>query len=133
MLRKTALLLLLFALSLSASASAQFVGSSKSDKYHSESCRHVKRINTEDRVEFKTVDEALDAGYVACKVCKPSGRSTTSESTGTSTTTTVDQKASGNAGGALESSGRCQATTKKGTQCKRNAASGSKYCWQHGG
>lgn len=29
-------------------------------------------------------------------------------------------------------SGRCQATTKKGTQCKRNAKSGSKYCWQHG-
>ncbi len=29
--------------------------------------------------------------------------------------------------------GRCQATTKKGTQCKRNAKAGSKYCWQHGG
>ncbi len=28
-------------------------------------------------------------------------------------------------------SGRCQATTKAGTQCKRNAASGSSYCWQH--
>ena len=30
-------------------------------------------------------------------------------------------------------SGRCQATTKKGAQCKRNAAKGSNYCWQHGG
>lgn len=29
------------------------------------------------------------------------------------------------------SSGRCQATTKSGTQCKRSAASGSAYCWQH--
>lgn len=29
-------------------------------------------------------------------------------------------------------SGRCQATTKKGSQCKRTANSGS-YCWQHGG
>ncbi len=28
---------------------------------------------------------------------------------------------------------RCAATTKKGTQCKRSAASGSSYCWQHGG
>lgn len=28
--------------------------------------------------------------------------------------------------------GRCNATTKKGTRCKRNAASGSRYCWQHG-
>lgn len=31
------------------------------------------------------------------------------------------------------SSGQCQAITKKGTQCKRKAAAGSKYCWQHGG
>jgi hypothetical protein len=30
-------------------------------------------------------------------------------------------------------SGRCLGTTKKGTQCKRKAASGSNYCWQHGG
>lgn len=29
--------------------------------------------------------------------------------------------------------GRCMATTKKGTQCKRNAKNGSHYCWQHGG
>ena len=27
--------------------------------------------------------------------------------------------------------GRCMATTKKGTQCKRSAAKGSHYCWQH--
>lgn len=26
---------------------------------------------------------------------------------------------------------RCQATTKKGAQCKRNASAGSSYCWQH--
>lgn len=29
--------------------------------------------------------------------------------------------------------GQCAATTKKGKQCKRSAASGSAYCWQHGG
>lgn len=29
------------------------------------------------------------------------------------------------------SSGRCQAYTKKGTQCKRNAQPGRNYCWQH--
>ena len=27
--------------------------------------------------------------------------------------------------------GRCTATTKKRTQCKRNASDGTKYCWQH--
>lgn len=29
------------------------------------------------------------------------------------------------------SPGRCQAITKKGTQCSRNAQAGSSYCWQH--
>ena len=28
-------------------------------------------------------------------------------------------------------SGRCNATTKAGSRCKRKAASGSRYCWQH--
>ena len=27
--------------------------------------------------------------------------------------------------------GRCNAITAKGTQCKRNASSGSRFCWQH--
>lgn len=26
---------------------------------------------------------------------------------------------------------RCQATTQKGEQCKRDAEKGSIYCWQH--
>lgn len=29
------------------------------------------------------------------------------------------------------SSGRCQATTQKGAQCKRSAQPGRSYCWQH--
>ena len=28
---------------------------------------------------------------------------------------------------------QCAATTKKGTQCKRQASPGSEFCWQHGG
>jgi hypothetical protein len=28
---------------------------------------------------------------------------------------------------------QCQAMTKAGTQCKRKASAGSKFCWQHGG
>ena len=27
--------------------------------------------------------------------------------------------------------GRCNAITKKGTRCKRNASTGSRFCWQH--
>lgn len=28
---------------------------------------------------------------------------------------------------------QCTATTRKGTQCRRQASPGSSYCWQHGG
>ena len=28
---------------------------------------------------------------------------------------------------------QCAATTKKGTQCKRQASADSRFCWQHGG
>lgn len=34
---------------------------------------------------------------------------------------------------ALTFAAQCAATTKKGTQCKRQASPGSQYCWQHGG
>lgn len=45
-----------------------------------------------------------------------------STSTGTTPTKTYTS---------TSSEGRCQAKTKSGTQCKRNAAAGSRYCWQH--
>jgi hypothetical protein len=32
---------------------------------------------------------------------------------------------------AQEAGGRCAAITKSGKRCKRNAAPGSAYCWQH--
>lgn len=34
---------------------------------------------------------------------------------------------------AITFAAQCAATTKKGTQCKRQASPGSSYCWQHGG
>lgn len=89
---------------------AQYVGSRKSDKYHLKSCQHAKRIHAENLVEWKTTADAKAAGYIACKTCRPGGGSKVS----TNSTST-----------------RCQATTKKGSQCKRNAQSGGSYCWQH--
>lgn len=46
-------------------------------------------------------------------------------STSTSTSNNSERRVS------VSSSGRCQAITQKGTQCKRKAKSGSIYCWQH--
>ena len=34
---------------------------------------------------------------------------------------------------AMTFAAQCAATTRKGTQCKRQASPGSEFCWQHGG
>ncbi|MEO0248917.1 MAG: Ada metal-binding domain-containing protein [candidate division WOR-3 bacterium] len=54
-----------------AAAEFKYVGSKKSDKYHHPSCTWAKKIKPENLKIFKTAKEALDAGYVPCKVCKP--------------------------------------------------------------
>lgn len=124
------LLSLLAVLFLASMTNAQYVGSAKSDKYHSKTCQHAKRIKAENLVEFDTVQAATDAGYVPCKVCKPGGAARSATKTETGTVETKDLAPSTEQD---VSSGRCQATTKKGTQCKRSASAGSDYCWQHGG
>ena len=68
------------------------------------------------------------ARYTPCKICKPpipSSNATPSPAADTTTRTAPTAKA--------VESGRCQAITKKGTQCSRKAKAGSTYCWQHGG
>jgi methylphosphotriester-DNA--protein-cysteine methyltransferase len=56
---------------LSIAADYKYVGSSKSNKYHYPSCEWAAKINPKNLVTFKSVKEAMDAGYVPCKVCKP--------------------------------------------------------------
>lgn len=101
-----------------------FVASKKSSKYHKESCTWAQKISYQNKIVFKNADEATAAGYIPCKVCKPgSGKNISTESS-------VIKKENKSSGG-YKSSGQCQAITKKGTQCKRKAQAGSKYCWQH--
>jgi hypothetical protein len=52
-------------------ASQEYWGSSQSDKFHYPSCRWAKRINKGNLIVFRSRQEALDSGYVACKVCRP--------------------------------------------------------------
>jgi methylphosphotriester-DNA--protein-cysteine methyltransferase len=59
---------------LSAAADYKYVGSSKSDKYHYPSCEWAAKINPDNLVKFKSAKEALDAGYIPCKVCRPPNR-----------------------------------------------------------
>ena len=50
---------------------AAYVGASTTGKFHYESCRWAEKIRDDHRVYFESREEAIDAGYVPCKVCRP--------------------------------------------------------------
>jgi micrococcal nuclease len=52
-------------------ADYKYVGSAKSNKYHIPTCQWAQKIKPGNLVTFKLAKEALDAGYIPCKVCKP--------------------------------------------------------------
>jgi len=56
---------------LSLAADVKYVGSANSKKYHNPDCKWAKKISPKNVVTFKTAQDALEAGYVPCKVCKP--------------------------------------------------------------
>lgn len=47
------------------------VGSSQSNIYHVESCRHARRISPRNRLSWPSPAAARQAGYRACRVCRP--------------------------------------------------------------
>ncbi len=85
-------------------------------KYHRAGCRYLAR----SMIPIALSEAVLS--YGPCSVCQP--QTLGSPPSGSSSRTY--QRSQPN-------SGRCQAITKKGTQCKRNARPGSAFCWQHGG
>lgn len=48
-----------------------YVGSRHSDKYHRPSCSAARRIKSSNLATFDSKDEAQQAGYVPCKICRP--------------------------------------------------------------
>jgi methylphosphotriester-DNA--protein-cysteine methyltransferase len=68
-------LLLLVALLAFASyaMSAEYWGSKDSTKYHYPSCKWAQKISPKNLVKFSSPEQAIKAGYVPCKVCKPPG------------------------------------------------------------
>jgi methylphosphotriester-DNA--protein-cysteine methyltransferase len=56
---------------MSLAADFKYVGSKNSNKYHYPTCKWAKKISPQNLITFKTAQEALKAGYVPCKVCKP--------------------------------------------------------------
>lgn len=48
-----------------------FVASARSNKYHLPDCESGQKIAPHNLIEFKTVDDAMDASYEPCRVCNP--------------------------------------------------------------
>lgn len=48
-----------------------YVGNSHSMKFHAEGCRAEQKIRADHRVYLETREEAINAGYTPCGICKP--------------------------------------------------------------
>lgn len=48
-----------------------YIGNSNTGKFHYDDCRYVSRMAPYHQVYFNTRDEAINSGYVPCKVCRP--------------------------------------------------------------
>lgn len=55
----------------SSSASGSYVGNSNTGKFHLASCNSVNKMSEGNKVFFSTRDEAVNQGYVPCKICNP--------------------------------------------------------------
>jgi hypothetical protein len=89
-------------------------------KYHRDGCSSLSR----SRIPIKLSLAATT--YGACKNCRPPVREVAPAAA--KPLVPVENPKAPSAPARSE---RCQATTKKGTQCLRKAKAGAAYCWQH--
>jgi micrococcal nuclease len=48
-----------------------YMGTKDSSIYHLPNCALIRKVNPLDRKIFNTVKDAVDVGYIPCKICKP--------------------------------------------------------------
>ena len=53
------------------STSVRYVASSNSNKFHALSCSQASRIKDSNKITFSSREEAVNAGYTPCGLCKP--------------------------------------------------------------
>ena len=120
------LILFIVALNFASNVSAQEVYTTKTgEKYHKSTCRYLKYS------KYKvSLEKAIQLGYEACSVCKPSSKVNKSNNTSASTlssnssskTTSTSKKATAT---------QCIGKTKAGARCKRKTKNANGRCYQH--
>lgn len=53
------------------SSSASYVGNANSGKFHESYCSSVSKMSEGNKVFFSSRDDAINQGYVPCKICNP--------------------------------------------------------------
>jgi flagellar biosynthesis protein FlhF len=49
--------------------SGQYVANRNSDIFHDRSCKYVQRMNDDNMLIFKDSADAIDQGFIACRLC----------------------------------------------------------------
>lgn len=55
----------------SSSGSGSYVGNSNTGKFHMAGCSSVSKMSEKNKVFFSSRNEAINQGYVPCKICNP--------------------------------------------------------------
>ena len=55
----------------SSSSAGTYVGNSNTHKFHYPTCSSVGKISEKNKVTFTSRDDAINQGYVPCKICNP--------------------------------------------------------------
>lgn len=55
----------------SSSGSGNYVGNANTGKFHVSGCGSVSKMSEKNKVFFSSRDEAVNQGYVPCKICNP--------------------------------------------------------------
>ena len=50
---------------------SSYMGNSNTGKFHYSSCRWAHKIAPHNRVPLNSREEAIEMGFVPCKVCRP--------------------------------------------------------------
>lgn len=50
---------------------SNYIGNANTGKFHYADCSSVDKMNPANKVFMNTREEAINAGYVPCKRCKP--------------------------------------------------------------
>ena len=67
----TSVVLFVFLVTKAVAANYKYVVPAKSNKYHYPSCRWAQKFRSQNMTTFHSAKDALGAGYIPCKVCKP--------------------------------------------------------------